>query len=67
MDKTENSDLLDNDENAVFCPACGSNEVEQIPDEDKVISYGAFALMDVPMLLNRVSSTYQCQQCYYEW
>ena len=52
MRKTESSDLLGMDGNAVFCPTCGSNEVQKIPEEDEVVVCDVFALMDVPTLLN---------------
>jgi len=66
MAGTENNNFLDN-ENDVFCPACGSSNVALIPEEDKVAGFGGFALYDTISLIHKTTLSYQCQRCYFEW
>ena len=67
MAGTENYNFSGDEEKKVFCPACGSPNVQPIPEEDRIAGFGGFALYDTIALIHKTTLTYQCKQCRHEW
>jgi hypothetical protein len=63
---TENQNL--NTENDFpLCPACSSGKVRELSEVEKVVGYGLYELYDFIGGIKRLTSTYKCLDCDYDW
>lgn len=49
------------------CPACSSDNIEKIPDDEKIYGVGLYDIYDFIGGIDKITVNYRCLECGYEW
>lgn len=55
-----------NDE-LIECPACKSDNIEEIPEDEKIMALGLYGNFDFIGMIDKITNEYRCLNCGYEW
>jgi predicted RNA-binding Zn-ribbon protein involved in translation (DUF1610 family) len=58
---------LHHDATRLYCPACGSGEIEDITDIEKMENGAVYMTYGIPLVIPDILFDYRCCKCGHKW